>query len=381
MRVKFLTGTMVLTLASATGTIAQGAQGRAQQAQAREEMRFRGMDANGDGQISRQEWRGSAQSFRVHDWNGDGMLNGQEIRAAARREAAEPPDYDPTNYGYNDWSQRGFTSLDDNRDGRISRPEWHYDYETFVRVDRNRDGFLSRAEFLNTENADFDDDRGDRFDDIDINGNNRIERSEWHGSNMAFEWMDRNNDGVLSRAEVVGDAAQNTQNDDQFSSFDVNNDRVLTRPEWHYSLGSFTRMDRNNDGRVTRAEFEGAGPLGSGNTAKVTVNGFDRWTDTGIFVRAGDQVSFNALGRIQYGPSAEAAVTWQGAPDGRKSAGAPVADLPIGHLIARIGNGGAMSAGGTIRAPQAGRLYLGINDDVMTDNSGSFEVTVNVRRP
>src|SRR5204862_1787339 len=111
--------------------------------------------------------------------------------------------------------------------GRISRQEWHYDYETFYRVDRNRDGYLSRAQFLN---SDFDDDRGDRFDDLDVNGNNRVERSEWHGSTAAFQWMDRNGDGVLSRAEVLGESPQN---DDQFASFDVNGDRVLTRAEWH----------------------------------------------------------------------------------------------------------------------------------------------------
>ena len=376
MRAKLLAGAALLTFVGTTVTIAQVAVPRGQQAAAaREEQRFRGMDANGDGRISRQEWRGSATSFRVHDWNGDGFLDGQEIRAGARREAAEVPDYDPTNYGYNDWSQRGFTALDDNRDGRLSRNEWHYDYETFYRVDRNRDGFLSRAEFLN---SDFDDDRGDRFDDIDVNGNNRIERSEWHGSASAFEWLDTNNDGVLSRAEVLTDTAQP---DDQFSSLDGNRDGALTRAEWRYSPASFGRVDRNGDGRITRAEFNNAGPLGSGNAARVTVNGYDRWTDTGIYLQAGEEVTFNATGRIQFSQGADSAVEWTGAADGRKSQVSPVPNLPIGHLIARIGRGPAMSTATPIKVPQAGRLYLGINDDVMNDNSGSFQVNVTVRRP
>ena len=368
MRATFVTAAMVSTL---IGVPAVSAQTRAQTS---EELRFREMDTNGDGRVTRQEWRGSASSFRVHDWNGDGLLDGQEIRAAARRQATEAPDYSANDYGYNDWSQRGFTSLDSNRDGRIARQEWHYDNETFYRVDRNRDGFLSSAEFLTSE---FDDDRGDLFYDLDLNGNNRVERSEWHGGAAAFQWMDRNRDGVLSHDEVDGDAPQN---DDQFSSLDMNRDSVLTRTEWQYSVGSFTRMDRNGDGRITRAEFDGAGPLGSANTARISVNGFDRWTDTGIYVRTGDEVSFNATGRIQFAQSTDTSVEWLGAP-GVKSPNAPVTDLPIGHLIARIGSSAPLSAAGIVRATQNGRLYLGINDDVLTDNEGAFQVTVNVRRP
>ncbi|HKR66393.1 MAG TPA: hypothetical protein VJZ00_21880 [Thermoanaerobaculia bacterium] len=40
--------------------------------------RFRGMDANGDGVISRSEWRGNDQSFRNHDRNGDGVISSNE---------------------------------------------------------------------------------------------------------------------------------------------------------------------------------------------------------------------------------------------------------------------------------------------------------------
>lgn len=47
--------------------------------------RFRGMDTNNDGQISRSEWRGNARSFEVHDWNNDGMLSGDELDPRAAR--------------------------------------------------------------------------------------------------------------------------------------------------------------------------------------------------------------------------------------------------------------------------------------------------------
>ena len=49
-------------------------------AQTRETMRFREMDTNHDGVITRSEWRGSDASFRAHDWNGDNVLSGDEVR-------------------------------------------------------------------------------------------------------------------------------------------------------------------------------------------------------------------------------------------------------------------------------------------------------------
>ena len=42
-------------------------------------MRFRGMDRNRDGVITRNEWRGNDQSFRVHDCNRDGVLSGDLV--------------------------------------------------------------------------------------------------------------------------------------------------------------------------------------------------------------------------------------------------------------------------------------------------------------
>lgn len=48
--------------------------------------RFKGMDRNGDGMISRGEWRGNDTSFRRHDRNGDGILSREEVRAGKRKQ-------------------------------------------------------------------------------------------------------------------------------------------------------------------------------------------------------------------------------------------------------------------------------------------------------
>ena len=49
-------------------------------------------------------------------------------------------------------------------------------------------------------------------------------------------------------------------------------------------------------------------------------------------------------------------------------------------LIGKIGTGNDFffigDETGPVRMRSAGRLYLGINDDVLTDNSGNFRVVV-----
>jgi len=50
--------------------------------------RFRGLDLDRNGMITRDEWRGNDVSFRAHDWNHDGVLSGNEVRAGAARPAA-----------------------------------------------------------------------------------------------------------------------------------------------------------------------------------------------------------------------------------------------------------------------------------------------------
>ena len=49
-----------------------------------------------------------------------------------------------------------------------------------------------------------------------------------------------------------------------------------------------------------------------------------------------------------------------------------------GALLGRIGNGKPFGIGDmtTITAPATGPLYLGVNDDLLTDNNGEFVVTI-----
>ena len=341
-------------------------------------VRYRAMDRNNDGQISRAEWRGSLQSFRVHDWNGDGTLSGDEIRAGASRQIDTDPDYSPNRTWPDDWSEQRFNRLDVDNNARISREEWPFEYEAFVRADRNRDGALTRTEFVGS--PDFDDDRADQFDYLDLNGNNRIERTEWHGSPQAFQWLDRDNNGVLSRSEVAGEEATVRE---QFTALDFNRDGSIGINEWQWSRRSFDQLDSNRDGRLSRAEFDASSPIDTkGTSAPIIVAATDRWTDTGIWVRAGDVLTFNATGTIEMTGESGDPADPTGSRTGRRAPSAPLPNEPAGILLARIGNANPVAVGRTnqLRAAVNGRLYLGVNDDHLGDNHGEFRVSVSIKR-
>lgn len=348
-------------------------------------MRFENMDQNRDGVITRAEWRGSTRSFEVHDWNGDGRLSGQEVAIGAHRGANwEEADHAPNRFErFVSWTTTGFNNLDHNRDRRITSNEWHYDLETFRRVDRNRDGALDRSEFLGE--AGWDDDRGDNFDDLDLNNNGRVERSEWHAGDDVFTALDRNRDGVLSRFEVVG--GQDTTGDtwDQFAALDYDRNGSIARDEWHWSVASFNRRDLNRDGMLSRREFEvtGGAPVAgtSGRSQTVRVNAQNRWTDSRLDVRAGETVTLDATGSIQMSDNAQDTATPAGSSTGRRAPDAPILNQLAGALLARIDDYGPIFVGGrrSFTAPVSGRLYFGVNDDHLPDNRGEFVVNVQVR--
>lgn len=111
---------------------------------------------------------------------------------------------------------------------------------------------------------------------------------------------------------------------------------------------------------------------------QVVVTASDAWTDTGIDVRAGQQIYFSSQGQTRWGPDRRSGA--EGERNSPANPGRPMPDRPAAALIGRIGNRNEYffigAENGPFRARDSGRLYLGINDDVLTDNSGNLRVTV-----
>jgi len=222
------------------------------------QMRFGTLDVNRNGAIELNEWTGSRASFAARDWNADGILSGEEVRTGGRRtpRATDEMEFDPSGAPAA-WTAEQFRQIDRNRDNHITSSEWYYGQEFFRRADRNRDSVLTMQEFTGSSPA-WDDDRDMRFSDLDINANGRVERGEWQGSQEAFRWLDRNNDNILSRAEVVGEGAS-TEQFNTFTSLDANSNGTISIAEWRWSRASFVRYDTNQDGVLSRQEFTAGG--------------------------------------------------------------------------------------------------------------------------
>jgi hypothetical protein len=136
-----------------------------------------------------------------------------------------------------------------------------------------------------------------------------------------------------------------------------------------YGRSNYTSDDRGRDDRGR--------PSGM-REREVSVDSWIQWKDSGIDLRAGQTIYFEASGRVRWGPNR------QDGPEGERNsphnASRPIPNRPAAGLIGRVGESSDFffigDERGGIRVRSSGRLYLGVNDDYLKDNTGSFRVTV-----
>jgi CHAT domain len=108
----------------------------------------------------------------------------------------------------------------------------------------------------------------------------------------------------------------------------------------------------------------------------VTVPGNQQWTDSGIDLRHGQRIRITASGEITSSPGV------RNDPDGTSDLSDAMSLLPgTGHaaLIAKVGERGATFTVGretSLSVDGGGRLFLGVNDLAVRDNSGYYQAEV-----
>ncbi len=195
--------------------------------------------------------------------------------------------------------------------------------------------------------------------------------------------------GVLSNISDDGSQITLTTQNGQNNYFASDIARLYPNPSNAQNLQNAIASNQNNQNQYNQNnqnQYYGYGsPVGtSGQNAQtktVTVPANQPWTRTGIYVRQGQRVTFQASGQIRYAAEANSTVGPQGGPARRDiSEQFPLPTVGVGALIGRVGNSEPFLIGDftqPLRMPASGELYLGINDSNYPDNTGNFTVQVN----
>ena len=140
-----------------------------------------------------------------------------------------------------------------------------------------------------------------RFYGMDKNNDGVITRAEWSGNDQSFREHDTNGDGILSGDEVrPGGEAILGQGRSlvRFDQADRNGDGRIARDEWTGTAAAFNRVDRNGDGVITREEYStGFADRAAGTSGDAAMNQADRSRREEITVRF-NRVDRNGDGRI-----------------------------------------------------------------------------------
>ena len=199
----------------------------------------RGLDAVVDTIVNSHEYNSTFGDYGVPGSGGIRYCGSQALTGSANRDMR-------------------FPALDTNRDGRISRSEWRGTANSFRVRDWNNDGVLSGDEVRmgayppagSLEARDYRMSVDERFDYLDYDNNRVVTEREWDGTLQQFDRLDRNRDGRLTRAELGASGTASS-----FAALDINNDGRITLAEWPWSRRTFMAQDLNSDGIVTRNEY------------------------------------------------------------------------------------------------------------------------------
>ena len=256
---------------------------------------FEEYDANLDGAVTQEEFRGSSEVFKLLDKDGDGSITPTELglpedykpdpNAKKRRQAAKGAD--ARSIRLDKFLQR-LRSMDTDGDGRVSRKEYTGPAQVFDRFDRNQDGYLDakdaaagrRTKGKGGDGRDASPEMAERmkarigahFTRLDKNGDGKLSGEEIRRPEM-LERLDKDGDGAISleeyqraamermraRRDGASDPAPKRRrggrlNKGMIRRFDKDGDGKVSKDEFPGSDERFAQMDANADGFLTEAD-------------------------------------------------------------------------------------------------------------------------------
>ena len=223
---------------------------------------------------------------------------------------------------------------------------------------------------------------------IDFAGNGNISQSELNRANNAYDGMVilRNGRTMMGRvvdlqgynnqAVVSAQGGDRTVPLNQVARIYFGNDTSASSgyDPYYNPYNPNQNVYGNYDPQYDQYGQYGQPSYGSARTVTIPVN--QTWSNSGIDVRRGDVIHFRASGNVTLSQNPGDYGTPAGANDGRMAGNSPLRGVTGGILIGRVGNSQpfVIGAESDVTMPANGRLYLGVNDDDVRDNTGSFVV-------
>lgn len=220
----------------------------------REGDRFAELDADGDGLLSPEEFPGDDEKFAELDTDGDGYLTLEEVRAGAPHEIPRPP------RGPRD-IEEFIAENDADEDGQLSLEEFPGLDEHFVELDADADGYVTYEEIVAWREARFHARVAEAVARWDVDQDGQVSIDEFPGEDERFAQLDLNDDGYLTLDEMIfaieaereAAAEEDKPGEGPAPAPNPAHTQIVER--------MIERCDGDGDGQLNRGEFRGSDRL------------------------------------------------------------------------------------------------------------------------
>lgn len=167
--------------------------------------------------------------------------------------------------------------------------------------------------------------------------------------------------------------------------FSVSDARIVTQtvPSKTETTKTTTPPPQGNDLKASQSAGSNQAPASQQLEKRVTIDvlGQKGWTNTSVLIKSGERIRITAEGTITLDTAGQkSGPEGVDLPEGRKL----MESKPMGALIAVVGANNIdfifIGKGSEFIARKSGWLFLSVNDDIVSDNTGSYRVTVEVRK-